>query len=88
MDTKVTVRTETLLISARRAAASGSLRDLRLRARLTQVEAGASCGVSGPAWARWEHGDRVPRGEAALALGRLVERLERRLRAHEPERAS
>jgi DNA-binding transcriptional regulator YiaG len=64
--------TADLLTVAREAAESGLLRAMRLDRKLTQEESGAVVGVSGPAWARWEHGDRVPRGEPAVRLGRWV----------------
>jgi len=74
---KISWREEELVVLAREAAATGRLRDLRCGARLTQAEAGSLCGVSGAAVARWEGHDRVPRGQAAIALGRLIERLQR-----------
>src|SRR5579864_4251818 len=61
-----------LLSEAREAAADGRLREMRRRLRLTQAESGARCEVSGPAWARWENGERRPTGRPALLLGRWL----------------
>lgn len=76
-NTALNAREARLVVRARQAAKSGRLRELREACRLTQAESGGLCGVTGPAWARWESGDRVPRGRPAVELGRLIERLER-----------
>jgi DNA-binding XRE family transcriptional regulator len=65
------------LVEMRAAARNGEARRRRLASGLTQAELGAVCGVSGPAIARWEHGDRVPRGEAALRYARFLASLDR-----------
>jgi predicted transcriptional regulator len=70
-----------LLSLARAAAKSGELREMRQDLDLTQAESGGVVGVSGPAWARWESGDRSPRGEPAVLLGRWV-------RSHQKAKAS
>jgi len=64
-----------LLAAARRALATGQARELRERARVSQIEVGRECYVTAQAVARWESGQRVPRGEPALRYARLLVQL-------------
>ena len=65
------------LIKVRAAARSGAAKDARLAAGLSLTEVAAAVGVTPAAVFRWEKGDRVPRGEAALRYARLLNRLGR-----------
>lgn len=64
-----------LLAEARMACADGSALALCERANLSQAEMGASVGVSAATVSRWLHGQRVPRGRAAVRWARLLRRL-------------
>lgn len=63
------------LVRARLAARVGFGAAVRKAAGLTQAEVGREVGVTQMAVSRWESGERVPRGEAALRYGELLERL-------------
>lgn len=64
----------------RRLAASGEARRIRLTAGLSLSEmAAAANGVSVATVYRWETGERSPRGDAAIAYGRTLARLQREL---------
>ena len=65
-----------LLSEAREAARSGRGLRVRRAAGLSQPEVADFCGVSRACIARWEHGDRRPRGAAALRWIRLLRTLE------------
>lgn len=54
---------------------SGKARDIREAAHLTLAEIGRSVGVHYSTVARWEAGERLPRGDAALRYVSLLERL-------------
>ena len=71
------MRTEVQIIArahARRTlrVAPALARDLRLQAGLSQNEVGAALGVSHAAVSRWESGKRLPRGDLAERLLRLL----------------
>jgi transcriptional regulator with XRE-family HTH domain len=51
-------------------------RAVRARARLSQAEIAAACGVTPAAVSRWEAGNRKPRGEAARRYAGLIEILD------------
>lgn len=51
---------------------TGAARPIRLGAGLSLGEVGESVGVSASTVLRWEMGERVPRGEPAVAYGRLL----------------
>lgn len=51
-----------------------SLKQLRRRLKLTQVQAAHIVGVEPNTWARWERGERTPSG-AAQTLIRLLPQL-------------
>jgi DNA-binding transcriptional regulator YiaG len=53
----------------------GVARDVRIRAGLSLPEVADAVGVSPSTVWRWEHGQRVPRGDAALRYGELMTRL-------------
>jgi transcriptional regulator with XRE-family HTH domain len=63
------------LTRVRALAASGTARAIRIAAGLSLplVAEAVGCGVS-TIW-RWEHGQRVPRGEPALRYGALLDDL-------------
>lgn len=63
------------LTEARRMAKSGRAGQLRLAAGLTLAEVGRAVGVSEATVWRWEHGQRRPGGQPALAYARLLARL-------------
>lgn len=56
---------------------SGEARTTRLAARVSLSEMGADAGVSTATIHRWETGQRLPRGEAAVRYGQLLRRLRR-----------
>lgn len=56
---------------------SGAARPIRLNAGLSLGEVAKSIGVSPATILRWETGERVPHGEAAVAYGRLLYALTR-----------
>jgi len=55
--------------------AERSARGLREGARLSQAEVASICRVTPAAVTLWEQGARMPKGEAAVRYGRLLERL-------------
>ena len=59
----------------RAALLDGAARRLRTKNGLTQELVGAACGVTGQGVARWESGNRHPRGVVALRYARLLVRL-------------
>jgi len=61
-----------LIAEARDRASSGLGAQLRRRAKLSQVEVAKVAGVSRAAVAAWEAGRSMPKGEHALAYGRLL----------------
>lgn len=61
-----------LVTRARADLKSGAARSLRLSCGLTQTEVATQVGVSSVAVSRWEAGDRIPRGDAALRYARLL----------------
>lgn len=61
---------------ARHAIASGRLREVRERARLSQSELASAIGVTPACVSRWEAGQRLPRGDAAERLAAELRRLE------------
>ncbi len=63
------------LTTMRAALTSGEAEALRRRAGLSRAELGAAVGVSREAVQKWELGDRIPRGDAALRYARLLARL-------------
>lgn len=72
---KTTVAEQLQLV--RQFTTSGDARRLRELARLSQSEVGRSVGVDASTVARWERGERLPRGEAAIRYARLLDRLQR-----------
>jgi DNA-binding transcriptional regulator YiaG len=67
----------TLLIEARDAARSGRAARLRIAVGLSQAELAAAIGVTAACISRWEHGERKPRGVAAVEYGRVLRELAR-----------
>lgn len=65
----------TRIATARAYVANGTGRLVRESARLSLAELAAQVGVHRSAVWRWEHGDRMPRGEAAEAYADVIERL-------------
>jgi transcriptional regulator with XRE-family HTH domain len=67
---------EALLVArARRATQDGRARSVRVAAGLSQHEVGTACRVTAAAVSRWETGERLPRGDAAVRYARLLDRL-------------
>jgi transcriptional regulator with XRE-family HTH domain len=64
-----------LVARARHAAQDGRARSVRMAAGLSQHEVGGVCRVTGAAVSRWETGERLPRGDAAVRYARLLDRL-------------
>ncbi len=60
---------------------TGAGRELRLRAGLSLREVAEAVGTSNVTVLKWERGDQVPRGPAAIAYWRLLQRLRRRAAA-------
>jgi len=63
------------LLTARECARTGLGRQLRIAADLTHREVGCWTGVSASTVCRWEAGNRVPRGDAAVKYGHLMRSL-------------
>jgi DNA-binding transcriptional regulator YiaG len=61
----------------REVAANGYARTVRLHAGLSLREVADAIDVDPSTVHRWEHGDRRPRGPAALRYGKLIDRLVR-----------
>jgi transcriptional regulator with XRE-family HTH domain len=61
-----------VLIWARSAIRAGLAADLRINAELSQAEVAALVGVTPSAICKWETGQRVPRGDAALRYARFL----------------
>lgn len=59
---------------------SGEARRVRERARVPQSEVARDLGVHETTVAKWERGQRLPRGVVALNYGRLLRQLERAVR--------
>lgn len=71
-----------LLIEVRAAVRSGRARRLRELSGLSQAEVAQIAGVSEPAISRWEAGERRPTGEHALAYGRTLRQIAKRVAVH------
>lgn len=65
------------LQALRELTSSGAARDIRVAARLSQSDIARSIDVDASTIARWEAGKRLPRGDAAIAYARLLQRLDR-----------
>lgn len=61
----------TLISLARNASPLG--RDLRIENRLSLAEVAAAVGVDPAQVSRWEHSKTVPKQEAAIRYGRLIQ---------------
>ncbi len=68
------------LANAREACRNGTARLLRLNAGLSLPEVSREVGASLSTVWRWENGERVPRGAAAVRYARLLEELTERQR--------
>ena len=66
------------LVRARRLAATGEGKTIREAAGLSLREVAATVDLSASALFRWENGERVPRGERAVAWAEFLDRLARR----------
>jgi DNA-binding transcriptional regulator YiaG len=74
-------RTVEQLAEARALIASGEARRIRRAARLSLADVAAAIPADLSAVGRWERGQRVPRGTAALRYADLIARLRAQLRA-------
>ena len=54
---------------------SGTARDIRVAAFLSQADIARSIGTDPSTVARWERGERMPRGDVALKYRRLLAKL-------------
>ena len=63
------------LATARSLVRSGVARQIRVAAGLSQAEVAAAIGGSVAAVSRWEAGQRVPHGPAAIRYGELLQAL-------------
>ena len=79
--TQQRVREIERLAEVRALAASGEARRIRLAAKLSQGDLGRACDVTESAVSRWENGERVPRGRAALVYGQVLAMLRDRVGA-------
>lgn len=61
---------------ARAAVSGGRIKDLRLRAHLSQSEIARAVDVAPATVSRWENAMRLPRGEKAVRLARVLRFLE------------
>ena len=68
----------TELAQTRALVGTGAARPIRLNAGLSLGEVARSIGVSPATVLRWETGERVPHGEAAVEYGRLLRALSTR----------
>jgi transcriptional regulator with XRE-family HTH domain len=66
------------LIQARQLAASGEAKAIREQAGLSIREAAGAIDVSPSGLFRWENGERIPRGDAAVRYAKFLEQLGRR----------
>lgn len=66
-----------LLAWVRDACATGEALRVRVDSGLSQGEIAAVVPATVPSISRWENGERVPRGDAALAYARVLKRLRR-----------
>jgi DNA-binding transcriptional regulator YiaG len=69
------VTTAERLQAVRASTTSGTARSIRLDARLSLHDVASSIGVDCSTVARWERGERLPRGAAALRYAALLDRL-------------
>ena len=65
---------------------TGAARPIRKSAGLSLGEVAGSIGVSPGTVLRWENGERIPRGQAAVAYGRLLTTLIDQQRPRRSER--
>jgi DNA-binding transcriptional regulator YiaG len=72
MNQSPTVAEAMELANVRQLIVSGRAQSIREAARLTRSEVGSAIGVTGAAVALWENQGRMPRGDNALAYGRLL----------------
>lgn len=61
-----------VLVAMRRAIVDGRARQLRTAIGLSRAEVARAIGVSPEAVTKWELGQRVPRGQAAVRYARLL----------------
>lgn len=72
-----TANVELLSWMRRLVASPGAARAIRTSAGLSQGEVATVLSVGQVCVSRWERGERVPRGQAALDYARLLDRLSR-----------
>jgi transcriptional regulator with XRE-family HTH domain len=74
MDAEQTIR----LAEVRRLAASGEAKAIREHAGLSIREVAGAIDVSPSGIFRWENGERIPRGDAAVRYAKFLRQLYRR----------
>jgi DNA-binding transcriptional regulator YiaG len=72
----VTAEDTVALAEARIRVEAGELAEIRQRARLSQEAIGRAVGVTRVTVCKWEAGTRLPSGEPAVRLARLLRELE------------
>jgi transcriptional regulator with XRE-family HTH domain len=77
----VTTRELQLIANVREKFATGKAREIRLAAHVSRSEVAKAAGVSETALWRYENAGRSPHPSAALALARILTRLEREAKA-------
>jgi DNA-binding transcriptional regulator YiaG len=80
-DVTKTSRSVQELAEAREFIASGEARRIREAARLSLADVAGAVGADYSGVGRWERGERVPRGPAAIKYARLLTRLRTQLEA-------
>jgi DNA-binding transcriptional regulator YiaG len=83
----ITSRSVQHLAEARALLASGEARRIREAARLSLTDVAGAVGADYSSVGRWERGERVPRGPAAIKYARLLTRLRTQVEASCPPAA-
>ena len=64
---------------------SGTAREIRKTARLSQTDIARACGVTTTTVSRWEKGTRFPNHKAAKRYRRVIQQLQNALKTHSPQ---
>ncbi len=87
-DGHMSPRHTVLLATARTYSATGQGRSIRIRARLSQRDIARAIGSTEPVICRWETGQRMPSGEAAVKWAELLNQIEEEVLDKQPAAAS